>query len=275
MQWEELTGDQFPQALAAAQGVCLLPLSCIERHAHHLPLGTDMYIGRDLCRRAAALEPAIIFPDFIFTQILEARHCAGTIAIDADLIVRLLHNACREIARNGLKKIVIVNAHGGNNALNRFFLQIQLESPCDYVVYLAEPALKPEDEPAVEAQWETTVDGHAGERETSAIMVIRPDLVRRDQLRADDEGMPLERLKALQDVGVSTGTWWYADHPTHYRGDGSPATPEKGERWLSARARALAQAIRAIKDDSETPRLQKEFFDASQQPAIAPLESSD
>ena len=70
MRWEELTGDLFPQAVTQAQGVCLLPLSCIERHGHHLPLGTDMFIGRELCNRAAALEPAVVFPDFIFTQIL-------------------------------------------------------------------------------------------------------------------------------------------------------------------------------------------------------------
>lgn len=265
MRWEELTSDDFPQAVAAAESVCLLPLSCIERHAHHLPLGTDMYIGRELCWRAAELEPAVIFPDFIFTQILEARHCAGTIAIDADLILRLLDNVCREIARNGLKKIVLVNAHGGNNNLIHFFAQVQLESQRDYVVYVAEPPLSPEDDTAVKAQWQSTVDGHAGESETSAILVIRPDLVRHDQLRSDGEGMPLQRLKALRDLRIDTGIWWYGDHPTHYRGDGSPATAEKGEVALAARARAFARAIRAIKEDTETLRLQNEFFAASRQ----------
>ena len=264
MRWEELTGDLFPQAVATANGVCLLPLSCIERHAHHLPVGTDMYIGRELCQRAAALEPAVIFPDFIFTQILEARHCPGTIAIEPDLILRLLENVCREIARNGLTKIVIVNAHGGNGSLIHFFLQAQLASQRNYVVYVAEPTLSTEDQQSVKAQWQSSVDGHAGESETSAILVIRPDLVRRDQLRADGEGMPQDRLKALRDVGVSTGVWWYADHPTHYRGDGTPATAEKGERLLAARARALAGAIRAIKQDHETERLQREFFASSQ-----------
>jgi creatinine amidohydrolase len=265
MRWEELTGDQFPQMAAAAEGVCLLPLSCIERHAHHLPLGTDMYIGRDLCRRAAAIEPAIIFPDFIFTQILEARHCAGTIAIEADLILRLLDNVCREIARNGLHKIVLVNAHGGNNHLIKFFLQMQLESQRDYVVYVAEPPLSPEDETAIAAQHASAVDGHAGESETSAMLSIRPDLVHPDQLRADDEGMPLGRLKALRDMRISTGIWWYGDHPTHYRGDGRPATAEKGERLLAAQARALARAVRLIKDDHEARRLQDEFFAAARQ----------
>ncbi len=263
MRWEELTGDQFAEAVAAAEGVCLLPLSVIERHAHHLPLGTDMYIGRDLCQRIAQIEPAVIFPDFIFTQILEARHCAGTIAIDADLILRLLENVCQEIARNGLKKIVLINAHGGNNHLIQFFGQMQLASPRDYVVYVPQPPLAPEDQAAVESQWESTVDGHAGEIETSAIMTIRPDLVRGEALHADGEGMPQERLKALRAQGVSTGIWWYADHPTHYRGDGSPATAEKGERWLAARARALAGAVRVIKDDTEALRLQNEFFGAT------------
>ncbi len=223
-----------------------------------------MYIGRDLCRRAAALEPAVIFPDYVFTQILEARHCAGTIAIDADLQVRLLDNICREIARNGLKKIVLVNAHGGNDHLIHYFTQLQLESARDYVVYVAEPPLSEADRVAVDALWQTTVDGHAGEQETSAILIIRPDLVRRDQLRADGEGLPLNRLKALRDLGVGTGSWWYADHPTHYCGDGSPATAEKGDTWLSARARALAAALRAIKADTETLRLQNEFCAASQ-----------
>lgn len=272
MRWEELTGDQFPQAAAQAEGVCLLPLSCIERHAHHLPLGTDMYIARELCNRAAALEPAIIFPDYIFTQILEARHCAGTIAIDSDVILSLLDNVCREIARNGLKKIVIVNAHGGNNSLIRYFTQIQLAAPRDYIVYIAEPPLLPDDQVA---GWKFGPNDHAGEDETSAILATRPDLVRHDQLRDDGEGDPLGRLKHLQEVGVSTAIWWYGDHPTHYSGNGSPAAAEKGERHFAARARALAKAIRVIKDDNEALRLQNEFYAAHQHSTRSRIEPLD
>src|ERR1041385_304860 len=243
MRWDELTGDLFREAVEKAEGVCLLPLSCIERHAHHLPLATDMMIGRELCDRAAALEPAIVFPDFIFTQILEARHYPGCIGIEPELIIRLLENTCREIARNGLKKIVIVNAHGGNDSLIHYFAQIQLASPRDYVVYIAERFYSPEDEAAIEAQWETTVDGHAGERETSAILAIRPDLVRGDQISSNGEGMPLGRLQHLRDMNINMGVWWYADHPSHYRGDATPATAEKGNLWLDATARGLAKVI--------------------------------
>jgi creatinine amidohydrolase len=260
MRWEELTGDQFPQMVEKAEGVCLLPLSVIERHGHHLPLGTDMYIGRELCRRTAELEPAIIFPDVIFTQILEARHVPGTIALDGNLLVPLLENIIREIARNGLKKIVIVNAHGGNDSLIYYLTQLQLDTPRDYVLYVARPPLLAADEAKVKGLWSSMVDGHAGEQETSAIMAIRPDLVRHDVLKSDGEGMPQDRLKALNDMGVRTGIWWYADHPTHYRGDGSPATAEKGDQLLSAYARTLAQAVKLIKQDSESLRLQNEFY---------------
>ncbi|MBN1429223.1 MAG: creatininase family protein [Anaerolineae bacterium] len=264
MFWEELTSDHFERAVEQVERVCLLPLACIERHAHHLPLATDMFIGRDLCRRAAALETALIFPNFVFTEILEARHCPGTVALEPDLIVRLLDNVCREIARNGLTKIVLVSAHGGNYHFLRFFAQSQLASRRDYVVYVADPSLLPEDGTDVESQWETKVDGHAGEQETSMMLAIRPELVVREALRTDTEGMPLERLKALSELGVYTGIWWYADHPTHYRGEGNPATAEKGELLLAAQARALAAAIRLIKQDSKTHRLQAEFYAAAE-----------
>ena len=260
MRWDELTSDQFPEAVQKAEGVCLLPLSCMERHGHHLPLATDMFIGREVCNRIAALEPAIVFPDYIFTQILEARHYPGCIGIEADLTIRLLENVCREIARNGLKKIVFVNAHGGNDHLIHYFAQIQLASPRDYVVYVVTPDFSEEDEAMIKAQWETTVDGHAGEKETSAILAIRPDLVKSDTLPNDGEGMPLGRLQNLRDLGVDVGIWWYADYPIHYCGDGIPATVEKGNRWLDARARAFAIVVRAIKADTETKRLQDEFF---------------
>ena len=200
MHWEELTSDQFPTAVAAAGSVCLVPLSVLERHAHHLPLGTDVFIARELCRRAAALEPAVVFPDVIFTQILEARHQPGTVALDADLILRLLENVCREIARNGLTKIVLLSSHGGNQHVLRLLAQAQLAQRHAYVLYVVDPSVLPADEAALSAQWKTAVDGHAGEQETSQMLAIRPDLVHLSEalaaairaIKADHEAQRLQ-----------------------------------------------------------------------------------
>ena len=268
MQWAELTGDQFPAAVAQAEGVCLVPLSVIERHGHHLPLGTDMYIGRELCRRGAALEPALVFPDNVFTQIPEARHLPGTISIEGDLILRLLDNLCREIARNGLKKIVLVNAHGGNTNLLRFFNELQLYRPRDYVVYLVQSfSLRGQ---MVDVPWDADADSHAGAGETSLILAIHPGLVALDQVPATAERTALRRLQPLQDAGVHTGIWWYADHPTHYAGDARAATPEVGAQLLDSMAQALAAAVRAIKADTVTQRLQDAFYAASDAPSGGP-----
>lgn len=263
MNWECLSGDEFPEAVVKASRVCLLPLSCVERHAGHLPLGTDTFIARETCLRAAVVEPAIIFPDLIFTQILEGRHCAGTIALEPNLIIRLLENICSEIARNGMDKIILVNSHGGNGHMLHFFVQSQLASPRNFVLYLAKPALLEGDEPAIRSQWESVIDGHAGENETSQLLVIRPDLVDLSKIPGDDEGQAKSRLKAVRDANLFTGMWWYADHPSHYRGHAKYATAEKGERVLSARARALVEAIRVVKKDNVAKQLQQEFFAAA------------
>ena len=60
MRWEELSSDRFAEAVKECEGVCLVALSVIERHGHHLPLGTDMYEGRGLLSRVAELEPVIV-----------------------------------------------------------------------------------------------------------------------------------------------------------------------------------------------------------------------
>ena len=266
MRWEELTGDRFAEAVTECEGVCAIALSVVERHGHHLPLGTDTYLGREMLTRAAALESVIEFPDYIFTQIPEARHRVGTISIDGELMVRLLDNVCREIARNGLKKIVLVNSHGGNLGLVSLFNMLPLYTPRDYVIYLVNPIMAAMGG-QVEVPWDRATDGHAGPGETSMILKIRPDLVHMEQIPTDDEGKALNRLRALREAGVQTGIWWYADHPTHYAGDASTATADAGDRLLDAMAQAIARALRAIKADTEAKRLQDEFFAAADGPS--------
>jgi creatinine amidohydrolase len=114
----------------------------------------------------------------------------------------------------------------------------------------------------VKSQWQTNVDGHAGERETSQILAIHPELVHLDRVALNDEGMPQARLQNLANAGVYTGIWWYADHPTHYRGDARTANADKGLRYQDAQARAIAAAVRLIKMDTTAARLQDEFYDA-------------
>ena len=67
-------------------------------------------------------------------------------------------------------------------------------------------------------------------------------------------------------TGLYTGIWWYAKYPEHYAGDGAVATKELGEFQMKAWADGLANAIRAVKADQASLRLQNEFYDKSRRP---------
>ena len=257
--WEELTAAEFQSAIEQSKGTCLLPFGILEKHGPHLPLGTDLLKVRYEVLRAAEQEYAIVFPEYYFGQIFESRHEPGTIAYSAHLQLELLQETADEMARNGCKKIIVVNGHGGNENLLPFFAQAQLEKPHDYVVYvmgLVEP-------PAGGPARKTSVDMHAGESETSKMLISNPDLVHLD--RANQEsGADQSRLK-LPDT-LYTGIWWYAHFPNHYSGDGAAATHERGEFEMKAWQDAIVTAIRAVKADHESLKLQNEFFEKARHP---------
>src|SRR5262245_37097705 len=124
--WDELTASDWPAALEKSARTCLLPMGILEKHGPHAPMGSDLIQVRDIAARAVKQEYAVTFPDYFYGQIYEARHQPGTFALPPTLVLELLQATCDEIGRNGFKKIVIVNGHGGNTNLLRYFVQSQL-----------------------------------------------------------------------------------------------------------------------------------------------------
>jgi len=259
-QWEELTGPDFIQAIHQAQGVCVLPFGIIEKHGPHLPLGTDLIDVRYAVMNAVKQEYAVVFPAYYFGQIFEARQQPGTVAYSLATQLTLLQETVSEMARNGCKKIVIVNGHGGNNSLLPLFAQAQLASERDYVVYVfGLPHLDVPGRPALK----TPYDMHGGEAETSHMLAARPDLVHQD--RATEQSGADQNRDPLPD-GVYTGIWWYARFPNHYAGRGEAATKELGEFDQKTWSREIAEAIKAIKADNESLKLQNQFFEDAKHP---------
>jgi len=259
VKWEELTAGDFVAAIQKAQGTCVLPFGIIEKHGPHLPLGTDLINVRYAVVHAAAQEYTVVFPEYYFGQIFEAQHQPGAMAYSARLQLELLQETTNEMARNGCQKIIIVNGHGGNNNLLPFFAQSQLASPRDYVVYVYQPELEVPGRPPLKDKAES----HAGGSETSQVMISRPDLVRLDRANSQP-GTDLNRLHLPG--GVYTGIWWYAKFPNHYAGDGSLAEKQLGEFDMRTSTNKIAEAIRAIKADQESLKLQKEFFQKAAHP---------
>ena len=265
VQWEELSAAEFKDAIARSQGTCLLPFGIMEKHGPHLPLGNDLLNVRYVALNAAQQEYAVVFPAYYFGQIAEAKQQPGTVAYSRRLQLELLQETTDEMARNGCKKVIIVNGHGGNNSLLPYFAQTQLDAPHDYVVYVAAIGRSGPGEPKHKSPRET--DMHAGESETSVSLIARPDLVHLDRA-TQESGADQGRVK-LPD-NVYTGIWWYARFPNHYAGDGSVASRELGEFEAKTWINGIVTAIRAEKADSESLRLQNQFFEQSKHPLETP-----
>jgi creatinine amidohydrolase len=258
--WDELTASDWPRALERSAQTCILPIGVLEKHGPHAPIGSDLIHVREWAARATKKEYAVVFPDYFYGQIYEARHQPGTFALPSKLVLELLDATCAEIARNGFKKIIIINGHGGNPNLINFFIQTQLEKRRDYAVYFFEPDSDSAYQQKVKQlhKSDPATDQHAGERETSTLLYLRPDLVKMDSAK-NQSGENQKRLRLPS--SLYTAIWWYANYPNHYAGEGAKATRELGELITEHTIESLIKALKAVKADTKTLQLQNEFFD--------------
>ena len=260
IRWDELVASDWKKAIELSKGTCLLPIGILEKHGPHVPIGSDLFHATYISREVAKREYVVVFPEYYFGQIYEAKYGEGTFALPPALISELLQATLDEIARNGFKKILIYSTHGGNPHWLRFFIQSQLDKRRDYVVYYYDPQPDMAFIEQLNKVRKTPLAGdeHAGERETSSMLAIRPDLVKME--RANDEDS--RDQKRLADMpNIWTATSWYARFPNHYAGAGSAATVGEGKMLIEHAVGALVKVVLEVKDDQTTPRIQKENYD--------------
>jgi creatinine amidohydrolase len=270
--WEDLTSPDFVKAIERAAGVCVLPMGSIEKFGPAGPLGTNIYVIRLMALEAVKQEYAVVFPEYFVGTTNNVSNLPGTIAYSGRLRREMLEETTSEMARNGCKKILILNGHSANLAMLQDFLTTSMSNPRDYVVYAMQggpPRMSPLTPETAKLPVELRpskpdADGHGGEERISVLLAYYPDLVHLD--RAHDEpfvpappaaGAPRLNLPS----GVLVGVSWFKMVPTGYLGDAFGATAARGKALTEYTARRLAEAIRAVKNDEESPRLQEEFLE--------------
>ncbi|MFN8242061.1 MAG: creatininase family protein [Bacteroidales bacterium] len=255
--YEEITSPEFAKAVEKAGGVCIIPIGIMEKHGPHLPLGTDLFEIREVATNAARKEYAIVFPPYYTGQIFEAKHQPGAIAYSNDLMWKMLDETCRELSRNGLRKIILANGHGGNNAFLQYFCQSQLSGDRDYVVVLFQGSEETPFDKEIASLKKAKLDGHAGEEETSMMYFIRPDLVNTSAMTSES-GLDQDRLARL--TNGYTGIWWYAKYPNHFASDITRADRRLGELLVERDGLLLSRLVKFMKTDNSVETLQKEFI---------------
>jgi creatinine amidohydrolase len=226
-----------------------------------------MYTSTAICKAAAEIEPAIVFPYYFFGQIAEARHYPGTVAVSHQMMMDTLLAVCDEISRNGIKKIMVLSGHGGNGHFLPFFAQEMPRLDRDYQVYTGN-AVDINQEQRKEIQQIAGYDDlgqHAGLAETSLMLYLQPELIH-PEAQDPAEGQDLGRLAETKKEGLFTGYNWYASFPKHYAGDHSLATSELGKRVFDMVVANTVKKIRAVKADDESLALISEFADLARKP---------
>jgi creatinine amidohydrolase len=268
VKWEELSSSEFVTAVEKAGKVCVVPMGVIEKHGPYLPLATDLLRARDVAYEAAKKEYVVVYPEFYFGQINEARHQPGVIAYSPELVMKVLEETCDEIARNGFEKIILLNSHGGNNGMLSFYSMALLNKRHDYTVYFAyvtdlfADTIRQKQVMEGYDKLPKGTMGHAGSDEASHILSLRPDLYKAD-CKAES-GEDLNRLKNL--TLVTTSVNWYSMFPNQYGGDASFANKDLGDLMRKTFTDGFVKALKEVKSDTIAPALLKKFYDDSEHP---------
>jgi creatinine amidohydrolase/Fe(II)-dependent formamide hydrolase-like protein len=238
----------WPKAKEYLEGmdVALLPVGSIEQHGLHLPLDTDAYDADYLARQVAAAcsKPRpIVLPLIPYGVSYHHDDFPGTISINNETLTRLVYEVGVSSARNGIKKLVIINGHGGNGPSLNFAAQMINR---DSKIFVCVDSGETSDVDIYDLV-ETPNDVHAGEVETSTSLAVRPHLVEMGKARPEVPGFSIRYLNFTSKRGIS----WYAYtdrlSETGVMGDPTRATAEKGRKMWQIMIAHLASLVEELK----------------------------
>ena len=253
MLYEHLTSPDVKE-MSKKGLVAILPIGSIEIHGPHMPVGTDTMVVYSIAKMAAEKEEAVVLPPLYYAHVSESKHFPGTISLTAKTLLSLLEEICDEISRNGFKKILIVNGHGGNIHILRIFLKEVLNKRKDYVLYALIGPMSPVMD-IINEMFKGRRVGHACELETSIGLYLFEDLIKMENVKQEAAVGSLPLPKEIE-----TSVNWQAYALQVYLGDPRKATKEKGKIIVDKLVEFLADAIRKIKNDTEVPRILDEVY---------------
>jgi creatinine amidohydrolase len=256
--WADWTARDFAQAQAHGrmpQIIAVLPLAATEQHGPHLPLCVDTALVDGVIAAAlpqlAADVPALFLPTQAVGFSPEHAAFAGTLTLKSETLIRLWTDIGESVAAAGVRKLVLLNSHGGQVGLLDVVAR-DLRARLGMLVYSVNwfglPLVGPQGED-VNAQFsadEHRFGIHAGDIETSMMLALQPQVV--DMEHAQNfASTSQERASqyAILGNGKSAKLAWQTQdyNPAGAVGNAAAATAEKGRSVLDAAGRALAQLL--------------------------------
>lgn len=249
--WEELRSPEFLE-LDPARTVAVMPLGAIEQHGPHLPVMVDTRLAAEITDRAlAALAPdlpVLRLPTMPVGKSDEHLAYPGTLTFSAETILRVWIEIGESVARAGVRKLVMVNGHGGQiQPMQIAARELRIRAGmfavgCNWWQFGHPEGLFSSDE--------LRFGIHAGAVETSMMQAVEPDLVRMDLAR---DFVPTTRSRMATDfprlaAAGAAGFGWMAQdiHQDGAAGDASAGRAEHGQAVIGHAAEGLAALLREV-----------------------------
>ena len=249
--WQDLTTEDL-RGLDAEATVAVLPVAAVEQHGPHLPLGTDALICEGVVRRMLDLLPdtatALVLPVQAIGHSPEHARFPGTLDLSAETLLRAWGEIGAAVAAAGVRKLLIVNSHGGQPQIVDL-VALRLRAAHGMLVVKVNTLALPVP-PGLFAAEVLQRDVHGGAVETAMMLYLRPDLVRLDR-RRDFPSAPtvLRGAEALWAPDGSAAFAWLAEdlNATGAAGNALDADAERGRALVEAAAEALVSVIGAMR----------------------------
>jgi creatinine amidohydrolase len=250
--WAELNTRDFA-ALDPARAVAVLPLGATEQHGPHLPLSVDTVLVDGVVNAAlthlAATDPVLVLPTQTLGLSTEHTAFAGTLHLSPQTLIQLWCDIGASVARAGVKKLLIFNAHGGNVGLMDVVAR-ELRAQHGLIVYSSWYNLPLDAHVMSQFSADEHRFGiHAGDIETSMMLALSPSRVNMAEAK-NFASTSQERAKhyAVLGNGKSAKLGWHMQdyNPQGAAGDASAATAAKGEALVSSAGEQLALLLKEL-----------------------------
>jgi creatinine amidohydrolase len=232
--------------------VALLPTAAVEQHGPHLPLDTDAFlcacVAEEAARRARREGPVLVAPALPFGSSEHHMGFAGTLTLTAATFLAAVGELCGSLARHGFRRLLVVNGHGGNSALAREAVQqLAARAPVlaacvDYWALARATAAEVRDSPPGGM-------AHACELETSLMLHLRPESVRRELVQREipEPRFAQERLDLVSPGPVTAGWRTHQLSASGVLGAPDLASAEKGQRLFEACVEGLVALVAELR----------------------------